>query len=78
MRVEVPEGADPITYVWGQLVPGIGPAAATLAMAVYEHSTLGLREFEAARLRTAQINGCLFCQDCSSSTRPLLACPTTH
>ena len=25
--------------------------------------TLGLREFEAARLRIAQINGCLFCQD---------------
>ena len=23
----------------------------------------GLREFEAARLRIAQINGCLFCQD---------------
>lgn len=63
MRVEVPEGAVPITYVWGQLVPGIGPAAATLAMAVYEHSTLGLREFEAARLRIAQVNGCLFCQD---------------
>ena len=33
------------------------------AQAVYEHSTLGLREFEAARLRIAQINGCLFCQD---------------
>jgi alkylhydroperoxidase family enzyme len=30
---------------------------------VYERSTLGLREFEAARLRIAQINGCVFCQD---------------
>ena len=30
---------------------------------VYEDTTLGLREFEAARLRTAQINGCIFCQD---------------
>jgi len=62
-RVEVPEGKDPIGYVWGEMVPGIGPAAAALAMSVYEHSTLGLREFEAARLRIAQVNGCLFCQD---------------
>ena len=45
------------------MVPGIGPAAAKFAQAVYDHSTLGLREFEAARLRIAQINGCLFCQD---------------
>ena len=63
MFIEIPEGTDPILYVWGELVPGIGPAASTLAMSVYEHSTLGLREFEAARLRIAQINGCLFCQD---------------
>ncbi|MDP9822008.1 carboxymuconolactone decarboxylase family protein [Nocardioides massiliensis] len=63
MRIDVPEGVDPIMHVWGRLVPGIGPAAATLATAVYEHSTLDLREFEAARLRIAQINGCVFCQD---------------
>lgn len=63
MRVDVPEGKDPIIHVWGSMVPGIGPAAATFAQSVYEHGTLGLREFEAARLRIAQINGCLFCQD---------------
>jgi len=63
MFIGVPEGKDPIRYVWGELVPGIGPAASAFAMSVYEHSTLGLREFEAARLRIAQINGCLFCQD---------------
>ena len=63
MIIDVPEGADPIIHVWGRMVPGIGPAAATFAQAVYDHSTLGLREFEAARLRIAQINGCLFCQD---------------
>jgi alkylhydroperoxidase family enzyme len=61
--LEVPDAKHPILYVWGELVPGIGPAAATFAQAVYDHSTLGLREFEAARLRIAQINGCLFCQD---------------
>jgi alkylhydroperoxidase family enzyme len=63
MLVDVPDGKDPITYVWGQLVPKIGPAAAAFSAAVYAHTTLGLREFEAARLRIAQLNGCLFCQD---------------
>jgi alkylhydroperoxidase family enzyme len=61
--IDIPEGKDPIGYVWGELVPGIGPAAAQLSLAVYQHTTLGLREFEAARLRIAQINGCLFCLD---------------
>lgn len=63
MIIEVPEDKDPIAYVWGEMVPGIGPAAAGLSLAVYEHTTLGLREFEAARLRIAQINGCVFCLD---------------
>ena len=63
MRVEVPEGKDPIMFVWGELVPGIGPAAARFSQSVYDDGTLGLREFEAARLRIAQVNGCLFCQD---------------
>ncbi|MCU1371867.1 MAG: carboxymuconolactone decarboxylase [Ilumatobacteraceae bacterium] len=61
--IEIPEGKDPIFFVWGEMVPGIGVAASTFAQSVYEHTTLGLREFEAARLRIAQINGCLFCQD---------------
>ena len=63
MIIDVPDGKHPIFYVWGELVPGIGPAASAFAQSVYEHTTLGLREFEAARLRVAQINGCLFCQD---------------
>lgn len=61
--IEVPEGKHPIMYVWGEMVSGIGPAAAAFAQSVYEHTTLDLRAFEAARLRMAQINGCLFCQD---------------
>jgi alkylhydroperoxidase family enzyme len=61
--IDVPEGKHPVMYVWGEMVPGIGPAAAAFSQAVYERSTLGLREFEAARLRIAQINGCIFCQD---------------
>ncbi len=63
MNIDIPEGKDGIAYVWGEMVPGIGIAASKFSMAVYEHSTLGLREFEAARLRIAQINGCLFCLD---------------
>jgi alkylhydroperoxidase family enzyme len=63
MRVDIPEGQDPIIHVWGVMVPGIGPAAAKFAQAVYDHSTLALPEFEAARLMIAQVNGCLFCQD---------------
>jgi len=61
MIIDVPEGKDPIGYVWGEMVPGIGRAASKFSMAVYSHTTLGLREFEAARLRIAQINGCVFC-----------------
>ncbi|CAM5323848.1 hypothetical protein SLAVM298S_03397 [Streptomyces lavendulae subsp. lavendulae] len=63
MRIDVPEGQHPIEYVWGDLVPGIGMAAANFSLSVYAHTTLGLREFEAARLRIAQINGCVFCLD---------------
>ncbi|MCU1352333.1 MAG: carboxymuconolactone decarboxylase [Acidimicrobiales bacterium] len=63
MRIDVPAGKHPIYYVWGEVVPGIGPAAAAFAQSVYDHHTLGLREFEAARMRIAQINGCVFCQD---------------
>lgn len=63
MHVDVPEGKDAITYVWGEMVPRIGVAASKFSAAVYEHTTLGLREFEAARLRIAQVNGCLFCLD---------------
>jgi alkylhydroperoxidase family enzyme len=63
VNIDIPEGKDPIGFVWGELVPGIGMAAANLSLAVYQHTTLGLREFEAARLRIAQINGCMFCLD---------------
>ncbi len=61
MKIDIPDGKDAIEYVWGEMVPGIGIAASKFSMAVYSHSTLELRTFEAARLRVAQINGCLFC-----------------
>ena len=49
--------------VAGEMVPGIGVPASAFAQSVYEHRTIELRAFEAARMRIAQINGCVFCQD---------------
>lgn len=63
MFIEIPEGTHPVIHVWGEMVEGIGPAAVAFSQSVYDHSTLGLAEFEAARLRVAQLNGCRFCQD---------------
>ncbi|GAA1156208.1 carboxymuconolactone decarboxylase family protein [Nocardioides aquiterrae] len=63
MIIDLPEGVDPILHVWGEMVPHIGVAASRFSTSVYQHTTLGLREFEAARLRIAQLNGCLFCLD---------------
>lgn len=63
LRVDVPADKDPLMFVWGEMVPGIGPAAAAFSGKVYEDTSLDLEAFEAARLRIAQINGCLFCQD---------------
>ena len=44
MIVDLPEDKDPILYVWGEMVPGIGIAASKFATSVYEHTTLGLFE----------------------------------
>jgi len=68
-RVHVPEShaADPSAYVWTAYAPEIGAAAAAYSLAVYEHSKLSLRELEAARIRTAQINGCKLCMGMRAS-----------
>jgi alkylhydroperoxidase family enzyme len=63
LRLDLPADKDPISWVWGEAVPGIAPAASRFSDAVYAQTTLGLREFEAARTRIAQINHCLFCLD---------------
>jgi alkylhydroperoxidase family enzyme len=63
LRVELPEDREPVTWVWGEAVPRIGVPAAKFSAAVYEHTTLSLREFEAARIRIAQVNHCMFCLD---------------
>lgn len=62
-RVHVPDSfaSDPSAYVWSHYAPEIGAAAGGYSRAVYENSKLSLRELEAARMRTAQINGCMLC-----------------
>ncbi len=64
-RVHVPDAHahDPLSYVWTQYTPEIGAAAADYSLKVYERSRLSLREMEAARMRTALINGCNLCQE---------------
>ena len=63
MRLDVPEslGTEPYSVLSHQ-APGLAAAVFTLGKAPYDHSKLSLREFEAARIRTAEINGCLICR----------------
>lgn len=62
-RVHVPDeyAHDPSAYVWSHYAPEIAGGADSYIKAVYTKSMLSLRELEAARMRTAQINGCELC-----------------
>jgi|TARA_R100000501_G_scaffold17919_1_gene34976 alkylhydroperoxidase family enzyme len=64
MRIDVPaDHADnPYGYAAEHLAPEIMKAGGHFSHAVYQHSKLSLREFEGARVRTAEINGCMVCQ----------------
>jgi alkylhydroperoxidase family enzyme len=62
-NVTVPEGADPLMYVWTSLAKPLTSAAGGFTNAVYENSKLSLREFEAARITIARINDCAMCLD---------------
>ena len=62
-NVDVPAGADPLIHVWTALAPKLTAAAGGYSSAVYEHSSLSLREFEAARITMARINDCALCLD---------------
>ncbi|GAB2467122.1 carboxymuconolactone decarboxylase family protein [Comamonas humi] len=64
IRISVPDAdaADPYGYAARTHATAIMAAAAAFARATYEHSRLPLREFEGARMRIAQINGCTICQ----------------
>ena len=64
IRIDLPEqnAADPYGYASRNHAREIMAAAGGFSKAVYQHSLLSLREFEGARSRTAQINGCVICQ----------------
>lgn len=63
-QITVPERdqADPYSYALRNHATGIMAAGAEFAKAAYQFSRLSLREFEGARSRIAEINGCLICQ----------------
>ncbi len=44
-NVTVPDGSDPLIHVWTELAPPLTAAAGGFSSAVYEHSSLSLREF---------------------------------
>ena len=69
MRVHIdPESAaSPLNYVGRHYAKELVSAAAGFSRATYEFSKLSLREFEAARTRVAQINGCQLCQNWRSA-----------
>ena len=62
-RVAVPVDKDPLVYVWTELASPLTAAAGGYSSAVYDKSSLSLREFEAARVTMARINQCAICID---------------
>jgi alkylhydroperoxidase family enzyme len=64
MRIDLPESQrdNPVPNLSRNYAKHIVDAAMNLSAITYQHSKLSLREFEAARARTAQINGCQICQ----------------
>jgi alkylhydroperoxidase family enzyme len=62
-RVDVPADKDPLIYVWTELAGPLTTAAGGYSSAVYDKSSLSLREFESARVTMARINQCAICID---------------
>lgn len=62
-QVTIPDSEqhDAASWVWRTHAPEIATAAVNLSRTVYERSQLSHREFEGARARVAQINGCQAC-----------------
>ncbi len=64
-RVEIQTPADPTKGYTAQLTGyarEIQAAAKNFSLQIYQHTKLTLREYEGARARTAEINGCRRCQ----------------
>ncbi len=70
MRLSLPAGVENLSplKIPNLLAPELARATSELALAIYTKSNLSLREFEAARMSTAYINGCMICQMGRSAT----------
>lgn len=60
-RLDVPADRDPLLHLWATRAPALTGPASAFSAAVYEASTLPLREFEVARASIASINDCVLC-----------------
>ena len=69
-RIDVPEGHDPLLHLWGGTATGLTSPAAAFSDAVYKRNTLGLREFEAARITIARVNDCNICLNLRADDGP--------
>lgn len=67
-RIAIPEEAytehygSTTAYVYQSYAPKLTAAMGNLSMTVYQETQLPIRIIEAARVRTAQINGCRTCK----------------
>ncbi len=60
-RLDIPEGDGLEAHRMWMLAPHMGTAMHAMSEAVYEKSSLGIREREVARMRIAQLNQCVVC-----------------
>ena len=75
LRISVPDQHvdNAKGYVNSTFAPEITAAALALYRACYANKSLTLREFEGARMRVAEINGCLLCQSWRSGSEDAAA-----
>tara|TARA_Y100000590_G_C15685303_1_gene1001372 strand:- start:405 stop:911 length:507 start_codon:yes stop_codon:yes gene_type:complete len=67
MRIKIKNQSDELMSGPGDVyAKEISTAGAAFSYAIYEHSKLPLRVFEAGRLATAMINGCEICKNWQS------------
>ena len=66
MRIKVKDADRLMTGPGEVYAKEISTAGNAFAYSIYEHSKLPLRVFEAARIATAMINGCMICMNWQS------------
>lgn len=62
MRVAFDDQSGPMPNLAERYAPELLGAAGAFSVATYKHSILPIREFEAARMAIAAINGCTVCK----------------